>query len=78
MKGIAGNFLSEQASVPELTGTNRRLTIILDRPESIRESDIDASLPEASQILDLPGIEDNTSNLQASIALTRIFNDAIQ
>lgn len=61
-----------------LTDIYRRLTIILDRPESIREEDIDAPLPESTQELDLPQSADNIANLQASIGLTRIFNNVVR
>ncbi|KAL2864337.1 transcription factor domain-containing protein [Aspergillus lucknowensis] len=58
--------------------SERRLTILLDRPESIREDDIDAPLPQFNEDLDLPHSEDNIINLQASIALTRIFNNVVR
>lgn len=56
----------------------RRLTIILDRPESIREEDIDTPLPEPDLALDQAQSEDNLANLQASISLTRLFNEVVQ
>ncbi|KAH8899932.1 hypothetical protein GQ53DRAFT_204272 [Thozetella sp. PMI_491] len=58
--------------------SERRLTIILDRPESIREEDIDAPFPEFSPDLDPPHAGDNIYNLQASIQLTRIYNRAVR
>lgn len=56
----------------------RRLTIILDRPESIREGDIDAPMPQQISALDHAPQEDNLGNLIASIELTRIFNSVVQ
>ncbi|KAJ6439262.1 Required for meiotic nuclear division protein 1 [Purpureocillium lavendulum] len=58
--------------------SERRLTIFLDRPQSIHEEDIDTPLPEFSQELDLPQSENNVANLQASISLTRIFNQVVR
>lgn len=57
---------------------SRRLTIILDRPESIRESDIDAPMPQKIIALDHATQEDSLANLIASIELTKIFNSAVQ
>ncbi|KAH8655840.1 fungal-specific transcription factor domain-containing protein [Xylariales sp. PMI_506] len=58
--------------------SDRRLAIVLDHPESIREEDIDAPLPESHPQLDvLPIGDNNLANLQADIALTKIFNNVV-
>ena len=56
----------------------RRLSIFLDRPETIREEDIDTPFPMMCESLDFLGSDNNLGNLQASIRLMSIFNRAVK
>lgn len=56
----------------------RRLSIILDRPETVKEDDIDTPFPEMCEALDQPEAHNNLGNLQASIKLMVIFNRIVR
>ncbi|KAJ5612215.1 hypothetical protein N7510_005409 [Penicillium lagena] len=58
--------------------SERRLSIILDRPETIKEEDIDTPFPDICEALDLLGGNNNLGNLQASIRLMSLFNRAVK
>lgn len=54
----------------------RRLTIILDRPMSISEDDIDTPFPEYCAELDHPVEEENLQNLQENVKIIKLLSRA--
>lgn len=52
----------------------RRLTILLDRPMSISEDDIDTPFPEYCAELDHPVEEGNLQNLQENVKVIKLLS----